>query len=335
MVYSDCQPGTLQAAYLYAIMGYRIRIFMLASVLIGSNLTLYAQNDDRNVQQAVVESGRYWLDVDYYGDGKIGHRLDIHLPVNGRGPFPVVICIYGSAFFSNPSKAAIFRQGLGQVLLKNGFAVISINHRASTDSVFPAQIQDVKTAIRFVRTFGKLYDLKTEHMGITGYSSGGHLSALAGTTSGQSSATYDGITIDLAGKCPKYAAASDAVQAVVDWFGPTDFLIMDSCGSQMNHNDAKSPESTLVGGAIEQHKTLARLADPACYVRTGNPPFLIFHGGKDPLVPFCQSEHLYAALKEKGVPARFVPVPGGGHGPGVMIDKYYAEMISFFRQYIQ
>lgn len=294
-----------------------------------------AQNNDNNIQQSAIESGRHWIDVDYAGDGIIGHRLDIHLPQNGKGPFPVIICIYGSAFFSNSSKASIFSTGIGQSLLKNGFAVVSINHRASTDSIFPAQIQDVKTAIRYIRTYGKQYGLKTDNIGITGFSSGGHLSAMAGATSGQSTGKNDGISIDLVGKNAKNISISDAVQAVVDWFGPTDFLRMDSCGSQMNHNDAKSPESTLIGGAIQQNKALAMLADPAFYVQANNPPFLIIHGDKDPLVPFCESEYLYASLKAKNVTANLIPVAGGGHGPGVMIDQYFQEMVKFFKKYIQ
>jgi acetyl esterase/lipase len=245
-----------------------------------------------------------------------------------------VICIYGSAFFSNSSKATVFSSGIGQALLDAGFAVISINHRSSRDSVFPAQIQDVKTAIRFVRANAGKYELKTEKIGITGWSSGGHLSSMAGTTGNQNTGEYKGFQVDLTGAAPKYAYQSDALQAVVDWFGPTDFLQMDSCGSTMNHNNAKSPESTLVGGAIQDNKEKTRLADPAFYIRKDNPPFLIFHGDKDPLVPFCQSEYFYKELKSTGVTATFIPVAGGGHGPGVMIEKYFAMMTAFFKKHL-
>lgn len=285
-------------------------------------------------QPKTIESGQQWLDIDYVGDGIIGHKLDIHLPKNGDGPFSAVICIYGSAFFSNSSKSAVFTSGVGQTLLDAGFAVISINHRSSRDSVFPAQIQDVKTAIRFVRANAGNYRLKREKIGITGWSSGGHLASMAGTSGSQKQVEYKGFKVDLTGAAPKHADKSDAVQAVVDWFGPTDFLRMDSCGSTMNHNDAKSPESILIGGPIQDNKEKSRLADPAFYARKANPPFLIFHGDKDPLVPFCQSEYFYSELKSKGVNATFVPVAGGEHGPGVMIDKYYAMMVDFFKKHL-
>jgi acetyl esterase/lipase len=286
-------------------------------------------------QQTVIEQGKEWIDVDYVGDGIVGHKLDIHLPKNGTGPFSVIICVYGSAFFSNSSKGVVFKEGIGQALLNGGFAVVSINHRSSHDSIFPAQIHDLKSAIRYIRANAKNYNLKGDKIGITGWSSGGHLSSMAGTTSGKRKGENKGFTIDLIGNAPTNAGTSDAVQAVVDWFGPTDFLRMDSCGSTMNHNDTKSPESTLVGGPIQENRERTRLADPAFYISSSTPPFLIFHGDKDPLVPFCESEYFYKELMAKGVKASFVPVAGGGHGPGVMIDQYYEKMVAFFKAYIK
>lgn len=302
-------------------------------LLLFSIQTLFASAQPGSITS--IESGKQWIDVDYVGDGVIGHKLDIHLPKNGKGPFPVIICIYGSAFFSNSSKGNVFKEGIGQALLNAGFAVVSINHRSSRDAIFPAQIQDVKSAIRFTRANAKTYNLKGENIGITGWSSGGHLSSMAGTTSSLRIGENKGNKVDLVGSSPTFPTTSDAVQAVVDWFGPTDFLRMDSCGSTMNHNDEKSPESSLVGGPIQENREKTRLTDPAFYVNSKTPSFLIFHGDKDPLVPFCESEYFYGVLTSKGVSATFVPVPGGGHGPGVMIDRYYAMMVEFFKEHIK
>ena len=281
--------------------------------------------------KAAIQSSRYWIDVDYAGDGITGHKLDIHLPPTGKAPFPVIICIYGSAFFSNNSKGAVFYEGMGQRLLNEGFAVVSINHRSSSDAKFPAQIQDEKAAIRFIRANSATFTLDSNFIGITGWSSGGHLATLAGTTSGTNTEIINGLHVDLEGSLGRFTASSSAVHAVVDWFGPTDFLVMDSCGSQMNHNDVKSPESSLIGGAIQENKAKAALTNPINYVSKADPPFLIFHGDKDPLVPHCQSELLYAALQRHEVKSQLVLVPGGGHGPGVMISKYFDQMIAFFK----
>lgn len=281
--------------------------------------------------KSAIEASKSWIDIDYAGDGIIGHKLDIFLPKEGKAPFPVVVTIYGSAWFSNSSKGTCFNDGLGQTLLKNGFAVVSINHRSSRDAIWPAQIHDVKTAIRFIRANASVFSLDTSFLGATGFSSGGHLSTMAGVTSSIKSTTINNLPIDLEGSVGKNLSESSHVDAVVDWFGPTDFLLMDACGSSFSHNEAKSPESTLIGGAIQENKEKVALANPISYVSKNTPPFLIFHGTKDPLVPHCESEKLYEKLQKEGVKSELIIVEGGGHGPGVMIDKYYAQMIDFFK----
>jgi len=285
--------------------------------------------------KSAIEASKSWIDIDYAGDGIIGHKLDIFLPKEGKGPFPVVITIYGSAWFSNSSKGTCFNDGLGQTLLKNGFAVVSINHRSSRDAIWPAQIHDVKAAIRFIRANASAFSLDTSFLGVTGFSSGGHLSTIAGVTSSIKSTTINNLPIDLEGTIGKSLGESSHVDVVVDWFGPTDFLLMDACGSSFSHNEVKSPESTLIGGAIQENKDRVALANPISYVSKGTPPFLIFHGTKDPLVPPCESEKLYEKMQKEGVKSELVIIEGGGHGPGVMIDKYYAQMITFFKSKIK
>ena len=120
---------------------------------------IMAQYPTPDYAKIFIKSSKHWIDVDYVGDGITGHKLDIHLPQNGSAPFPVVICIYGSAFFSNNSKGAVFYDGFGQRLLREGFAVVSINHRSSNDAKFPAQIQDVKAAIRFIRANSNAFSI--------------------------------------------------------------------------------------------------------------------------------------------------------------------------------
>ncbi|GAB3545172.1 prolyl oligopeptidase family serine peptidase [Spirosoma fluminis] len=270
------------------------------------------------------------MDIDYVGDGIVGHKLDIYLPITGKAPFPVIICIYGSAWLSNNAKGAIFTDGLGQRLLKEGFAVVAINHRSSSDTLFPAQIQDVKAAIRFVRANAATFLLTDKFISITGYSSGGHLASLAGTTNGVKTKTIGGIEFDLEGHLGHFAPVSSQVNAVVDWFGPTNFLLMDTCDPRMHHNDPRSPESLLIGGAITQHTSKVELANPITYVSKASPPFLVIHGENDQLVPLCQSEQLASKLKQEGVKSDLIKVSGGGHGPGVLSEVYYTKMVSFF-----
>jgi acetyl esterase/lipase len=304
--------------------------FYLPFLLLSVRLT--AQMPAPDYAASAVEPSRAWLDVDYVGDGITGHKLDILLPKAGQAPYPVIISIYGSAWFANNLKGTTFTTGLGQRLLKEGFAVVSVNYRSSTDAKFPAQIQDIKAAVRFIRANSSIFSLTNHFIGITGWSSGGHLAALAGTTNNVKADTVNGLVVDLEGRLGKFTGESSRVSAVVDWFGPTDFLIMDQCGSSLSHDDAKSPESSLIGGPIQENKGKTALANPISYVQGDNPPFLIFHGDKDPLVPPCESKKLQERLRKERVRCELIIIPGGGHGPGVMIEKYYDRMIAFFEQ---
>jgi acetyl esterase/lipase len=237
--------------------------------------------------------------------------------------------IYGSAWFGDNLKENAF-QIMGEPLLESGFSVIAVNHRSSRDARFPAQIHDIKAAIRYIRANADKYQIDTTFIGITGYSSGGHLSAFAGTSGSVEFVTANSASADIEGNVGKNASYSSSVHAVVDWFGPTDFMVMDSCGSEMIHNAPDSPESSLIGAPIQDNEDMCILANPITYVDPNDPPFLILHGDADPLVPHCQSEQLFTALQSMNVPSQFVLVPGAGHGPGLFEEKYFRMMTSFF-----
>jgi acetyl esterase/lipase len=130
-------------------------------------------------------------DVSYAADSLTGHRLDIYLPESGEAPYPVVVVIAGSAFFGNDTKVRAY-QTMGAALRKAGYAVVAINHRSSREAIFPAQIHDVKAAIRFIRANAEKYGLDAARIGITGDSSGGHLSSMAGLTGGVERAESSG-----------------------------------------------------------------------------------------------------------------------------------------------
>jgi acetyl esterase/lipase len=272
-----------------------------------------------------------WKDVNYTGDTTVSHRMDIYLPQEVKEKYPAIVLIYGSAFFGNDMKHIAF-ETLGAPLLHAGFAVIAINHRSSREAIFPAQIHDVKAAIRFIRAKAQEYQIDTTFIGITGYSSGGHLSAFAGSSGRVGRFSIGNEQVDLEGSTGNYLGFSSSVDAVVDWFGPTDFLIMDSCGSTMTHDAYDSPESILVGGPIHENSDKVKLANPITYVDSDDPPFLIFHGDKDPLVPYCQSEKLYEALQQSRVKSQLVIIPDGKHGPGVFEEKYFGMMVDFFSE---
>jgi acetyl esterase/lipase len=273
------------------------------------------------------QAGQKWLNISYAGDTLTGHRMDIFLP-DGKGPFPVVVTIAGSAWFGNNTKDRAF--AIGKPLLEKGFAVVAVNHRSSREAIFPAQINDIKAAVRFLRANAKKYSLDVRFIGITGDSSGGHLSALMGTSTGVREYQIGSNKISLEGAVGNFTKESSHVNAVVDWYGPTTFQKVDSCGSTFSHSAPGSPESTLIGAPIQESDDLCALADPITYIDKKDPAFLILHGDADYIVPVCQSIFLDKALKKGGVASELIIVKGGEHGKGMWLDEYTSRMVRFF-----
>ncbi|HBV64260.1 MAG TPA: hypothetical protein DEF45_14705 [Rhodopirellula sp.] len=238
--------------------------------------------------------------------------LDLYRP-KSTTPTALVIWIHGGGWKSG-SKA-----GGGPAvlqLLQRGYAVASVEYRLSGEAVFPAAIEDCKAAVSFLRLHADKYHLDPKRFGVWGSSAGGHLVSLLGTTN----------DVDQFDTHPVTRKASSEVQAVCNWFGPSDFLRMNDFPSRINHDAADSPESRFIGGAIQDNPEQVQRANPASYASAGDPPFLHLHGDKDQLVPFNQSEILHAALKSSGVETTLYKVVGGGHGFGGSNDSR-AELI--------
>lgn len=267
-------------------------------------------------------------DLNYVGDGKGFHALDIYLPKATKAKYPVVIHIYGSAFLSNNGKGSADLGTVVASLLDAGFAVVTPNHRSSNDAVYPAQIQDIKAVIRFLRGNSGTYKLDTTFVGISGFSSGGQLASLAGTTRNVKTFTKGSITMDLEGSLGNYTSQSSWVNAVCDWSGPSDLLKMDSCGSSLNNDAADSPAGKLIGAPIQQNKDRSQLTNPITFVDPTDPPFLIIHGTADNIVPYCQGDFLNKALKAKNVTSSIITVQNGGHS---VSSNYLSNMVQFFQ----
>jgi acetyl esterase/lipase len=238
-----------------------------------------------------------------YGEHKERNTLDLFVPKSDK-PLPLIVWVHGGAW-QGGSKAG---NNPALAFLAEGYAVAAINYRLSQHAVYPAQIQDCKEAVRFLRASAKRYNLDPDRFGAWGASAGGHLVALLGTTGG---------VAELSRADSPHKDVSDRVQCVVDFFGPTDLTRMGAQAgpnSKIDHDAPTSPESRLVGGPIQKNKDKAALANPITYVDKDDAPVLMLHGDADPLVPVGQSEIFLAALKKAGVPAELVVVKGGGHG---------------------
>lgn len=237
-------------------------------------------------------------------------RLDLYLPPVAREPVPVVVWIHGGAFMFGDRTALpplLEQERLFTRLPLAGMAVASIEYRLSSEAIFPAQLEDVQAAIRWLRGRHDELGIDPARIAAWGESAGGHLAAFAGVA-GSAEPSHD--------PDEEFADQPTHVRAVVDWYGPTDFAAMDRQAgdiSRMNHDDPDSPESRLIGAPVQERPDLVERADPASWATADAPPFLVMHGTRDGLVPLGQSEHLVKRLAELGVRVDFRPVEGADH----------------------
>lgn len=250
---------------------------------------------DEHLPPPIMDVGhirRKWLDIPY-ADQSLAQKLDIFLPDEGEGPFPIIFYIHGGAWQVCDKRDIQLTPILRG--LDRGYAVVSINYRLTGEAIFPAQIFDVKSALRFIKAKAWQYGLDKSRIAAWGGSAGGHLSALLGTSMG---------VPDLEDFSTGNAEENTRILAVVDWFGPTqDFLKMDvqlleTGNGVSDHSDADSPESCLLGAQITQVPELVKKASPMTYITSDVPYFLIQHGYHDQLVPVQQSIHFATAIEQ-------------------------------------
>lgn len=278
-------------------------------------------------QQPKLETSQQWKDVNYAGDDNVYHTCDIYLPKQEKASYPVVIHVYGSAWFSNNSKGAADIGTIVKSLLDAGYAVVCPNHRSSADAKWPAQINDIKAVVRFVRGEAKTYKFDTSFIATSGFSSGGHLSTLCAVTNGVGQTKVGKEELNIEGTVGNYTKESSFVNAACDWSGPVDVTDMD-CGDHMSFGPS-SPEDALVNSKkdVDPDKYLSVSFLP--YIDKNDVPLIVFHGMKDNVVPCCQGKKLYEALKGLGVKTELTLEPEGGHGMGMYSAENLKKMTDF------
>lgn len=259
--------------------------------------------------------------------GRVGNRalegILLRPPQASSKLLPIIVWIHGGAFMYGSRHD---NQAIREEIASNGFACFSIDYRLSSEAIFPATIQDCKCAVRYLRAHATELGISTAKIGVWGPSAGGHLAAMLGTSATVAELEGEG----------GYADQSSAVQAVCDWFGPTDFSRMSAFPSDIDHDAPDSPESLLVGGPVQENPEKVQAANPISYVSVSTPSFYIAHGTADPLVPFNQSELLHKALVAQGVEVTFDVLENAGHGgAGFEADSLLVERcISFFKRHL-
>jgi len=257
-----------------------------------------------------------------YASASPSEVLDLLLPPHAGRRIPLVIYIHGGAFLEGDKAES---GPVAQALLRSGYAVASINYRMTGEARYPAAVQDAKAAVRRLRADARTYGLRPDRFAVWGESAGGYLAAMVGATGSQRT-VFDAPQLG-------HATTSSAVQAVVDEYGPTDFLTMDAdsvdpggCPGDwwMRHDEPDSADSRWLGGALPSIPAVARAASPLTYVaraaRGTLPAFAIDHGDEDCTVPYAQSLALVRALRARKAPVSFTLVPGAGHSDDRLHD---------------
>ena len=239
-------------------------------------------------------------DLVYERAGERQLTLDLYWHDAAKQATPLIVWVHGGGWRVGDKSDVM----PALLMLNGGFAVASIGYRLSQEAIFPAQIEDCKAAVRWLRAHAGAFRLDPTHFGAWGPSAGGHLAALVGVSGRVREWDQFG----------GHQAYTSQVQAVCDWFGPTDLLRMNDIPGAIDHDAVDSPESELLGGPIQENIERARRANPITYASALAPPFLIMHGDRDDIVPVSQSQLLHQALREVGVESTLVLVEGAGHG---------------------
>lgn len=273
---------------------------------------------------------RKYMDIPYCKnpDGNF-NMLDIYLPDEKCDIYPVLLQIHGGGFLMGDKRDYL----LGKYLkgLKRGYAVVSVNYHYSSEKKFPYQIQEIKTAIRFLRENRKKYFLDTDKIAVGGESAGGYLASMIGCTAGDE--YFEGRDMG----SPK---ENSNVSCCVDFYGPTNMLLHDEHMRELNiefvpNDNPRSPNGFFLGDKMSNIPSVCEKANPLNYVKENTSPIIIFHGRQDSIVPMKQSEIFYDKLKDViGNRAEFHIVEGVGHENEVFeTDEITDIMYNFIDKY--
>jgi acetyl esterase/lipase len=256
-------------------------------------------------------------DIVYTKAGTVELKLDLTRPAEGNGPFPAVVVIHGGAWRGG-NKADV--RPLLPLFAQRGYVAISPQYRFCPKDPFPAQVYDVKAAVRWLKGNAKKYKVDPDRLGAIGFSAGGHLALMLGVTG-----PADGLEGDVSAGAP-----DSRVKAVVNYFGPTDLAASDIPPI------SKPLVKDFLGGTPQEKPAAAAKASPITFVSKDDAPVLTFQGTKDPLVPFNQAIKLADAMSTAGVPGRVELMVGAQHGwGGAEMERTVGETFAFFDRYLK
>lgn len=244
-------------------------------------------------------------------------KLDLYIPAH-QSTSGLLVWVHGGAWRGGT------KEGVPKIFSQNGIATASVEFRQSTEARFPAQVNDIKAALRFLRSKASAYGYTADRIIIAGSSSGGHLAALVGVTNGQT---------ELEGTIGEYRNQSSDVQGIVDYFGASNLTTILAQSTPFGFNVRKPALELLLGATPDQVPDLAKLASPVFHIDKNDPPLLIFHGEQDPQMPISQSHELTGAYKKIHLNVQFEVVYGAAHGGDLFYSPERSKMaLDFIRE---
>lgn len=272
-----------------------------------------------SVAFAVAAEPKY-RDIEYARVGDVSLKLDLYLPKQANAP--LVVYVHGGAWRAgSKSDVPIVK------LLDHGFAIASVDYRLSTQARFPAQVHDIKAAIRFLRASSEQFDISTRRIAIIGSSAGGHLAALVGVTDGDK---------ELEGSVGRHPDQSSTVQSIVSLYGASNLQTILSQSTETGLKMRVPALQLLLGGQPTEKPELAKLASPVAHLDKHDPPLLLIHGDADPQMPPQQSREFAEAYGALGLPVEFITVAGGKHGGAEFYDtERTTKMALFLKAHLQ
>jgi acetyl esterase/lipase len=253
-------------------------------------------------------------DLVYARVGGLALHLDLHIPVTQSGP--LIVYVHGGAWRSGDKSDVPILD-----LVSSGFPIASVNYRLTPDAPFPANIHDIKAAIRFLRATQAEHRIDAARIAIIGSSAGGHLAALTGVTNGHP---------ELEGAVGDHPGQSSAVQAVVSFYGASNLATILGQSTPQARKMRAPALQLLLRGQPDEKPGLARLASPVFHLDPRDPPVLLLHGDADPQMPPAQSAEFAAACRRIGLPVEHLVLPGAGHGGPEFSEPEHLRRVTRF-----
>jgi acetyl esterase/lipase len=256
-------------------------------------------------------------DIVYTKAGDAELKLDLARPADGEGPFPALLVIHGGAWRGGKKENV---RGALTEFARHGYVAVSPQYRLCPKETFPAQVHDVKAAVRWIKQHASDYKVDVEHVGAVGFSAGAHLALMLGVTG-----PSDGLEGETHAD-----ATNTKIHAVVNYFGPTDLAAADIPAL------SRPLIRDFLGGTPKEKPDAAAKASPLTFITKDDAPVLTFQGTRDPLIPYTQAIKLTDALTAAGVPGRVELLVGAGHGwRGDELERTRRDTYEFLDQHLK